>query len=389
MQELAEEAEAARRRLALLAEAAGLVGASFDTPSLLPALAARLVPELGDACVILLASSGAQPVIAPACADEGTARAIEQAARACLRAEGALDAPPAGGREGGASILAVPIRGGASTHGALAFLARARCHCAEDARLARQIAERVAVALDRAELHQRALDAVRARDDLLAAVSHDLRSPLQTIVMSTAVLAKRGAEDACVSAHLARIRRSAEHMDRLIRDLVDTAKMEAGCFTVEPRPCDVAKVVAEVIDTMAPAAASKSICLGAERDDAPGVPRADLVAPVDEGRLVQVLENLVGNAVKFTPAGGTITVGAARGVGEVRLWVRDTGPGIPAEHLPCLFDRFWQARQTARLGSGLGLFISKGIVEAHGGRIWAESELGAGSTFLVTLPLAQ
>jgi signal transduction histidine kinase len=108
---------------------------------------------------------------------------------------------------------------------------------------------------------------------------------------------------------------------------------------------------------------------------------------VDRHRILQVFANLIGNAIKFTPSGGTITVRAEQFEEDIQFSVEDTGPGIPKEEIPHLFDRFWQARKTARLGTGLGLFIVKGIVEGHGGRIWVESELGVGSRFHFTLPM--
>jgi signal transduction histidine kinase len=108
---------------------------------------------------------------------------------------------------------------------------------------------------------------------------------------------------------------------------------------------------------------------------------------VDPDRLHQVFTNLLGNAIKFTPRGGVVTVGAWLEPEQVVFWVADSGPGIPEEHLPHLFDRFWQARSTDRRGAGLGLAIAKGIVEAHGGRIWARSVLGEGSTFTFCIPL--
>jgi signal transduction histidine kinase len=139
--------------------------------------------------------------------------------------------------------------------------------------------------------------------------------------------------------------------------------------------CQLEAVIAETIDTFNPAASERNIRL--EQDVAP----RDLEARADRERLVQVLSNLVGNALKFTPDGGAIRVSARKEGRRVRFEVRDTGPGIAPDHLPHLFDRYWKADVRGARGAGLGLYIAKGIVEAHGGRIWVESQPGKGSSF--------
>jgi CheY-like chemotaxis protein len=171
-------------------------------------------------------------------------------------------------------------------------------------------------------------------------------------------------------------------MARLIQDLLDVARMEAGCLSVEPARFPAGLVVSDAVDSQQSLAASARCDL-----------RLDLSRELpdvwaDRDRLLQVFENLIGNAIKFTPPGGTITVGAALADGAVRFWVRDTGIGIPAENISRLFDRFWQGRRADRRGVGLGLPISRGIVEAHSGRIWFESTPGSGATFLFTIPTA-
>jgi signal transduction histidine kinase len=169
-------------------------------------------------------------------------------------------------------------------------------------------------------------------------------------------------------------------MNRLIQDLLDVARMEAGQLTVERAQLSAGGLIAEAVDMQRPLASSSSLELRVDVDPD--------VAEVwgDRNRLLQVFENLIGNAIKFTQAGGRITAGATSRDDEVVFWVADTGDGIPSEHLPRVFDRFWQATRTGREGAGLGLPIAKGIVEAHGGRIWAESTAGSGSTFFFTIP---
>jgi signal transduction histidine kinase len=159
------------------------------------------------------------------------------------------------------------------------------------------------------------------------------------------------------------------------------ARVEAGRLALERYPHDLVRVISEATVMLEPLIAEKSLTL---REELPEyLPRAS----VDSRRIVQVLENLVSNAVKHTAAGGEIRIHAEATNGEILVSVRDTGSGIPSENLPHLFDRFWQARGARRGGAGLGLAIAKGIVEAHGGRMWVESELGSGSLFGFAIPL--
>jgi signal transduction histidine kinase len=169
-------------------------------------------------------------------------------------------------------------------------------------------------------------------------------------------------------------------MNRLIQDLLDVALMEAGQLSIGRTRLSAGELIAEAVDMQRPLASSSSLELRVDVD--PGV--ADVWG--DRNRLLQVFENLIGNAIKFTQAGGRITAGATSRDDEVVFWVADTGSGIRSEHLPHLFDRFWQATRTRGLGAGLGLPITKGIVEAHAGRIWVESNAASGSTFFFTIP---
>ena len=164
-------------------------------------------------------------------------------------------------------------------------------------------------------------------------------------------------------------------MNRLIQDLLDVAKIESGTFSIDSRPLDVSALLRETLDQFGALVEDQNLEL--ERDANPDLPPVS----ADLDRVLQVFSNLIGNAVKFTPQGGRIVLRADRWDGAVRFSVADTGPGIPPESLPYLFDRFWQARSARRAGAGLGLTICKGIIEAHGGRIWTESEEGQGSTF--------
>ena len=170
-------------------------------------------------------------------------------------------------------------------------------------------------------------------------------------------------------------------MKHLIEDLLDIARIEAGRLTIEEQRCAVGALLAEALDLMQPLAQQKRLRI--ERR----VPGREVYVRCDRPRIIRVLSNLIGNSIKFTSEGGAITIRAELADREVRFSVTDTGSGIAADEVPHIFERFWQARKTARLGAGLGLAIAKGIVEAHGGQIWAQSEAGKGSTFFFTLPL--
>jgi signal transduction histidine kinase len=178
------------------------------------------------------------------------------------------------------------------------------------------------------------------------------------------------------------IQRAANRANRLISDLLDVARIQAGGLAVEPASVEVRSLMQEAVDSATPLATANQLTLQRVAED-------DVTTVFsDRDRVLQVFANLIGNAIKFTPKGGEITLRAELAGGDVRFAVCDTGPGIPPEHLPHVFDRYWQAKSTAKLGTGLGLSIAKGIVEAHGGKIFVESEPGRGASFIFTLPVA-
>ena len=178
------------------------------------------------------------------------------------------------------------------------------------------------------------------------------------------------------------VRRAADRMNRMIQDLLDVRRAESGRLGIDSKPESPASLVNDTVEMLLPLAKGSAITLEANVAD-------DLLPVVaDAARIQQVLSNLVGNAVKFTPRGGRVTVCAEQIDGGVRFGVIDTGPGIPPDQVPHIFGRFWQAMPSDRRGIGLGLAIAKGIVEAHGGMIWVESQVGLGSTFYFTLPSA-
>jgi PAS domain S-box-containing protein len=246
-----------------------------------------------------------------------------------------------------------------------------------------RIAERLASALENARLFEVASRAIAARDEVLGIVAHDLRSPLSAAALGASMLVRPEGERRLGTRRLAeRIQRSLGRASRLIDDLLEVSRTEAGQpLVVEPTPTSCAAIASAISELLGATAQAAGLALDVTAP--PGLP--DVYA--DEARAVQALGNLVGNAVKFTPRGGRVTVDLARRDHVIEFAVTDTGPGIPTDQLPHLFDRFWQARRDRR-GAGLGLAIAKAIVDAHGGRIWAESTPGHGSTFRFTLPVA-
>jgi signal transduction histidine kinase/DNA-binding response OmpR family regulator len=228
-------------------------------------------------------------------------------------------------------------------------------------------------------------NAVRTREDLLAVVSHDLRNPLGAIMGSASSLLRRERPVAPteVQTHAGRIARAADAMTRLIDGLLDLAKIDSGTLSLVLEPQDLRALVEETVEMMRPAADRKRLLLE-------NATPSGLSLRCDKARLQQVLSNLLGNAIKFTPEGGTVAIRAEETPDEVHFRITDSGPGIAKQNLPHIFDRYWQAgAQQQKPGIGLGLSIVRGLVEAHQGRVWAESELGVGTTVHFVLPRAQ
>jgi signal transduction histidine kinase len=222
---------------------------------------------------------------------------------------------------------------------------------------------------------------IRCRDELTRTIVHDLRNPLNSITLQSQLMVRHdGLPERRDNAALDRIRRSATQMSDLLDDLLDVSRIEAGRLCVHKAPLSMLELLTEAVESARPQASVSSIDLRLEAETALPKIAADRI------RVLEVLNNLVGNALKFTPSGGTVTVRAAGRGDDVSVSVTDTGPGIPAAIVDHLFEPFWQADPTDRRGAGLGLTITKGIVEAHGGCIWVESAPGAGATFFFTLP---
>jgi light-regulated signal transduction histidine kinase (bacteriophytochrome) len=417
-------AEAAQLRLLLLRDASSLLGSTPDYEAMLGRIAQLATDRFADICVIdLLDEAGvlrrvhvhhANPLklgIAEALYRHTPYRAgdspLFSEGRAVLRAR----VDPAWLRERMAcddalvdllwarlrvrSLVAAPLVHRGRALGEIFFLAAesGRIYDEADLAVADELARRAAIAIENAAMFQRmqraiaeAREASRARDELIAVVSHDLANPLSAVIASARCLARGvegvGAEGAPARKVSEHILRSARRMEMLLRDLRDLERIRDQRLTVEPRAEDVGGMVDEAMEVIRPLAEQKRIALRRAEID-PGIR-----VSADRDRILQVLSNLLGNAIKFTPSGGAVDVDLRPQSPEVVFAIRDTGPGIAADKLPHIFERGWHSPASEGGGTGLGLYIAKSIVEAHGGKISVESRPGAGSTFSFTLPIA-
>ena len=412
------EAENSQRRSSLLAEASRVLSASFDYQTTLAALVQLAVPAIADYCALdIVEANDSFNRIGEAHIDPSKSQLLREVAtfprsaltdshpliRVMTTGEPVLEAEvtPAFIRMsfaaesqrkvvealGPGSLICVPLASSGPPLGALTLVtsdSSGRRFTIPDLSLAADLARRAAIVVEHARLFNQAQEATQARDDVLAVVAHDLRNPLNTVTMAVSLMLESTPEDRVQERRQVEIvRRAADRMNRMIQDLLEVKRMDSGRLSIDAKPEKPGDLINDTLDMLRPLATGSTIRL--EANIADGLP----LVLADSSRIQQVLSNIVGNAVKFTPRNGRITVCAELiDRGEVRFGVIDTGPGIPAEQLPHIFGRFWQARKTDRRGIGLGLAIAKGIVEAHNGRIWVESHVGLGSTFYFTLPRA-
>ena len=398
----------------VLAEAGPVLASSLNYEDTLKSIARLIVSQLAECCIVDMVEEGAQlHRLTVAHADPAKASLCEQLA--ALRLDGrrilarrALetgqpelyeDLPPelieslAMDSEhlrllrllGPRSVVAVPM---VSTHGVLGAIvlvsSRPGRYTARDLGLVTELAQRAALAVEHARLYATARRATQARDDVLGIVAHDVRSPLNSIGLAAKALERQFADSGETGGQqwMQMISRGIQRANRLIQDLLDVTRIEAGALSIASHAVSAGRIAKDALALLEMRASAASIELRLALDSE----LSEIWA--DDHRLLQVFENLIGNAIKFTPAGGHVTIGAQSRAGEVLFSVADTGTGIPAESLPRVFDRFWQAKRTERTGAGLGLPICKGLVEAHGGRIWVESTPDHGSTFYFTIPTA-
>lgn len=283
------------------------------------------------------------------------------------------------------SAMALPLVARGKTIGELTLLmaGSGRRFTQNDLNFAQLMSSRVAIAMDNAILYAEAQDAVRLRENVLSIVSHDLRNPAGAIISCAEMMdsALSGFHHATEAHELLEvIKRAASQVLRFTTDLLDISKLTAGTLAFDMKPVSLTHHVRNLVAIMNPLAVEKNISLELN------APSDDLSAECDPDRVSQVLMNLVGNSIKFTPPNGKIEIKLQRDNGNIEIQVCDNGPGIPESELPHVFRRFWQAQKWSKYGAGLGLSIAKEIIEAHGGRIWVESKLGKGTTFCFTIP---
>jgi signal transduction histidine kinase len=382
-----------------MSELTDLALSSFDREKMLRDLSRVLAGCMADGCVIDLASGRRDAALrithAPYHSGAALARALDPlAARVVAKGRTAVASsrPPDHRAERARAILGVdwlvcaPIPGSRDVVlGAITLIGSLAHHAPPATEFVEALAARVGAAMENTRVFNEAVAAKRTREDVLAMVSHDLMNPLGVIMMTASHLldanppVDRRREG---RGEIEVIQRNARRMKHLIADLLDFAAMDAGVISMRPAPCDPGAIVREAVADAREAAANAGIDLVSTV--AGPLPCVN----VDRDRINQVLTNLIGNAIKFTPPGGRIDVRGSAADGEVLFEIADTGPGIGPEQLSRVFERFWQARAITRQGWGLGLAICKSIVVLSGGRIDVRSVVGRGTTFSFTLPVA-
>jgi signal transduction histidine kinase len=401
-------AEREERRAAFLASAGQELAATFDYQQSILTLARLIVPNLAGFCAIDMSDvDGGLRRAAVAHHDPETQQRLatqvgrifrdvpEPIVRIMAEREPRLVGTTSavveyfvnGGQAGTPvprALIVVPLVSRGETLGVIgAAPPNGRPFTTDDLMLFSDLARHGSLAIDNARLYLESQQAVHAREEVLAIVSHDLRNPLNAVTLGASLLKMSKSLNDEDREQLDIIDVSARRMSRLIADLLDVTRLEGGKqLPIEPARVEVEALFRETDELFRAQAAASSISLefGLE----------DHVPPVyaDRDRVMQVLSNLIGNSMKFTPPGGMISLRAEPKGEFVLFTVADNGPGIPKEHQAEIFNPYWQAKRAERLGAGLGLPIAKGIVEAHGGSIWVESEPGKGTKFRFTLPVA-
>lgn len=403
-------------RQRFMARASGEVSSSLDREMILTKLATLIAGSLADWCVIhLRGAKGALHIAAFAHREpEKNALAahfrevavrngsqsteidnVARTGRAVLAADVADDGwlIAALGMDGSlvkelsaASAVIVPLTMRGETLGTLCIVSEQRDRRFTEADLAftEELGRRMAAGIDNAQLYAEARRAIRMREDILAIVSHDLRNPLSAISLNADHLLrtpeKLTPERVMKNAHV--IRRATQTMSRMIGDLLDMASIDSGRLSLNLRHHKIADLLTEARSMFEAPGLERSLNLVIT-----AIPDAEVLC--DRDRVLQVLSNLIGNALKFGPEGQAIVVQAEVRGRDVQFSVSDQAGGIMPDQVEHIFERYWQAPEALRKGSGLGLFIAKGIVEAHGGRIWVDSTPGVGSTFRFSVPLAE
>ncbi|MEP7345784.1 MAG: ATP-binding protein [Gemmatimonadaceae bacterium] len=405
-----------------LSHAAATMGRSLDYEATLRSVVHLPIPYLADCCVMDLTLEGGGvrriasvhddpdltkrlrqlegrrvepgnwpfPVTDVMTSEEPIARArdvwLHESARSEDTSLGSGDAEAIVASLGVQASLTVPLRARNRIVGTFTLISTdlQRTYGERESQLAMELTAQMAFAVDNAGLYETAQRAGRTRDELLGVVSHDLRNPLSAVAMCARVMLDSPPDAESSRRELAgAILQSTELMNQMIQDLLDVSTIESGHLRITRSAQPLDSLISRVLEMHRDAAHASEITMHV--DVWPGTPPIW----VDGTRVMQVLANLVGNAIKFTEHGGQVTILARPNGNFLEVAVTDSGVGIPPEELPHIFDRYWQARRSSRtLGAGLGLTIARGIVDAHGGHLAVTSVLGKGSTFLFTLPVA-
>ena len=401
-----ESAELEERRAAFIAAAGQELAASLDYEQTLATLARIIVPNLAESCVVDIAEAeGALRRAAIAHRNpedelvlrdqignvrrdvpEALVRIMQSGDATLVGATSTLSQYVTGSTAASnRTMVFLPLVSRGQTIGiAAATAAEGKPFVRDDLALFTEVARRASLAIDNARLYLESQQAVRAREEVLAIVSHDLRNPLNAVTLGGSLLQMSKTLSDDDREQVETIAVSARRMARLIEDLLDVTRLEGGKrLPIEPDTVEVSELLSEAEELFRAQATVASVTLvyGADRD----LP----LVRADRHRIMQVLSNLIGNSMKFTPPGGRISTHVRMHEAHVLFSISDTGPGIPKENQHDIFSPYWQAKRAERLGAGLGLPIAKGIVEAHGGKIWVESEPGNGTTFYFTLPAVE
>ena len=357
----------------MLADATEAFASAGDYDRTLASVASSLVPRFAAACCAHFRDGDDIRMVS--CAGDARLVPSDQQVAGVIESSTAVT---------GRQILILPLRGRTNAFGAMSFVAGGPSFDRSDVAFATEMVDRIAVSIDHARLFNDLQRANRVKDEFLATLSHELRTPLNAVLGWTRMLRRGTVPPDRTAAILETIERNAAAQMQLVEELLDLSAMAAGGLRLNITRVDLRDIISGAVETVRPAAEAKGLRLNVTLSD-----RVDEIAG-DPARLRQVLWNLLANAVKFTPAGGTINVRLAEGAADVELTVRDSGPGIPPDFLPHVFEPFRQGDgSSTRIvgGLGLGLAIVRHIVEAHGGTVGAHSDgLGHGSMFSVRLP---
>jgi len=401
------------RRQEFLAAAGERLAASYDSGEVLEHIVELAVPALADGCIlesrvdecyragavahsdpqvdtVLQRITTAAPrqtpanhplsellqTRAPVLIQKGASARIVEASRNLAYIDGITAMNPQ-------AALFLPLVARGQLIGVLSLFRSTREFDQDDRGFASDLGRLAALALDNSRLLDAVRGSLRAQEEMVGVVSHDLRNPVAAIRMLSSALL-RGSDNTAPASreNLALIAEAANQMDALIADLLDVTRLDAGMLAIAPEAVDASVLLTEALRTLQPLVDEKRI----ELDIQIGAKLPNVVA--DSERIQQALSNLVGNAIKFTPTGGKVVIGAFADSDKVTVSVADTGIGISEDELPRVFDRYWQSTRTNRQGAGLGLAIAKGIIESHGGSLWVESKVGKGTTAQFTLPVA-